>query len=66
LIKLLPCILFEKYINILALEMAAQGTGTVPMVSAHFHSNLQKVSKSVSEAHENMSECAMVDWADSI
>ena len=41
LIKLLPYILFGKYINILlALEMAssAQGTGTVPAVSAHFRS----------------------------
>ena len=32
LIKLLPCILFEKYNNILALKMAS------PVVSAHFRS----------------------------
>jgi len=37
LIKLgLPYIWFEKYSNILALEMASPGTGTVPVVSAHF------------------------------
>jgi len=38
-VKLLPYILFEKYINILALEMASQsamqGTGTVPIASTH-------------------------------
>ena len=36
-IKLLPCILFEKYIYMLALEMASP-TGTVRTVSAHFRS----------------------------
>ena len=36
--KLLPYILFENYIYILALEMATQGTSTVPIVSAHFRS----------------------------
>ena len=37
-IKLLPYILFEKYINILPFiwKWSAQGTGTVPIVSAHF------------------------------
>jgi len=38
LIELLPYILFEKYIDILALQWPAQGTGTVPIVSAHFRS----------------------------
>ena len=37
--KLLPCILFQKDINMLASEMA-RGTGTVPVVSAHFRSVL--------------------------
>ena len=36
--KCLPYILLKKYINILALEMARRGTGTVPVVSAHFRS----------------------------
>jgi len=41
LIKLLPYILFEKCINILALEIASPGNrGTVPIVSAHFRSLL--------------------------
>jgi len=31
-----PYILFEKYINILALEMASPENGSVPVVSAHF------------------------------
>jgi len=40
LIKLLPYILFEKYIYIYisALEMAGIGTSTVLIVSAHFRS----------------------------
>jgi len=38
LIKLLPYILVEKYIDILALELASQGTSTVPVVSAHCRS----------------------------
>jgi len=29
-------LLFEKYVNILALEMARQGTGTQPIVLARF------------------------------
>jgi len=33
---LLPYILFEKYIYILAVEMASPGNSTVPIVSAHF------------------------------
>ena len=36
--KLLPYILFQKYIYILASEMASPGKGTVPVVSAHFRS----------------------------
>jgi len=36
----------EKYINILALEMATQGTGTVPFVSAHFRSVLRSQGRS--------------------
>jgi len=35
---LLPCILFEKYIYIFALEMASPGKPTVPVVSAPFRS----------------------------
>ena len=42
--KLLPYILFENYIYILALEMATQGTSTVPIVSAHFRSLLTEQS----------------------
>jgi len=42
LIILLPYILFEKNIYILALEMASPGTSTVPIVSAHFRSLLIK------------------------
>ena len=38
--ELLPYILFEKYINILSLEIPAQGTSTVPIVSAHFRSTM--------------------------
>jgi len=40
LMKLLPYIIFEKYINILASEIKwpAQGTGTVLIVPAHFRS----------------------------
>jgi len=38
LIKSFPYILFEKCSYILALEMASPGTGTVPVVSAHFRS----------------------------
>jgi len=36
--KLPPYILLEKYVNILALEVPAQGTGSVPVVSMHFRS----------------------------
>ena len=36
--KLLPYILFEEYIYILALERPDEGMGTVPVVSAHFRS----------------------------
>jgi len=36
--KLLPYILFQKYIHILALKMASPGNGTVPVVSARFRS----------------------------
>jgi len=39
LINLLTYILSEKNINILALEMARQGTGTVPIVSAQSRSS---------------------------
>jgi len=35
---LFPYILFEKYIYMLALKMARQGTSTVPIVSAHYRS----------------------------
>ena len=40
--KLLPYILFEIYINILALKSPVQGTGTMPVVSAHFLSLRRK------------------------
>ena len=41
LIKLLPCIIFEEYIYILAnWKWPAQGTSTVSIVSAHFRSLL--------------------------
>ena len=33
--KLFPYILFERYIYILAFEMASRGTSTVPIVSAN-------------------------------
>jgi len=36
LVKMLPYIIFEKYIYILALEMASPGVSTVPIASAHF------------------------------
>jgi len=35
LVKLFPYILFERYIYILAFEMASRGTSTVPIVSAN-------------------------------
>ena len=38
--KIASLYFFEKYINILALEILAQETGTVPVVSAHFRSPL--------------------------
>ena len=48
-IKLLPYILIEKYIYILPLEMATQGTDTVPIVSACFRSLYP--SRSISTCH---------------
>jgi len=36
LVKMLPYIISEKYIYILALEMASPGVSTVPIASAHF------------------------------
>ena len=52
LIKLLPYILFEKYVHLYSSikKWPAQGTSTVPVVSAHFRSLLQKYSTSLRAA----------------
>ena len=54
--KLLPYFLFEKYITILALEMPAQGTSTMPIISAEFRSLMQTICTSLRiDNHTNTS-----------
>jgi len=64
LIKLLPYILFEKYIYILAVGMTSQGTSTVAIVSAHFFMRSKKrpcrKREAITEKRQNANEVSAV------
>ena len=57
------CFIWNVYLYFIALEMATQGTGTVPIVSAHFHSVYIGLSAAIGLSATTHSENDITDKA---